>query len=186
MHYSRIVAVAALAVTSVSAFPLGNRGLVTADAIISPADDLVKPDLAFDDTDAKKHYVHQGLFSPYAEASGPPSYVHVPGLISKYVKRAWFDSGILWGNKRINNFPTDAHDSPEDSPDDSPVTTTATLLSALASDISAWCWAWTGSLGTATSGEVLYYRYVRGHSISLYTALSDKSTQSSRWTPLEL
>ena len=88
MHFIRIVAVTALAATGVFAFPLDSRRLVTADAITSPADNLVKGDLAFDGIDDKKYYVRPGLFPPDAEAIDPPRFVHVPRPISKDVKRA--------------------------------------------------------------------------------------------------
>lgn len=95
MHYSWTVAVVALVATSVSAFPLGRRGLVTADVISIPADDLVKRNYALDTADDKKHDVRRSLFSRFAEASSPFSYLHVPISTSKYVKRVAEDGEIV-------------------------------------------------------------------------------------------
>ena len=100
MHYRWAVTVAALVATSVSAFPLGNRGLVTSDVITSPADDLVKRDYALDVADDKKHYVRQSLLSRDAKAGDPPSHLHVPSPASKYVKRVANDDD-QWVSTRV-------------------------------------------------------------------------------------
>lgn len=87
MHYTKTLAIAVLAATAVSAFPSGTRALATSDVIASPADDLVQRDLLLDVTDDKKQYARQSLFSEIAESNVISRDLHVPSLISKYIKR---------------------------------------------------------------------------------------------------
>lgn len=87
MHYIITVAITTLAAVGVSALPLRDRGLVTADSITHSADDLVKRNNDALPVTHDKYCGRRILSSRAAEGSVVPESVHVLGPFSKFVKR---------------------------------------------------------------------------------------------------
>ena len=100
MHYIKTVALAALAAVGVSSLPLSSRGLLTANIIPRPINDLIERNSALDVTDDKKYFGRQILSSRDAEASSlSPKSSHLSSPVSEKVKRvADDDDGGFWAD----------------------------------------------------------------------------------------